>query len=1041
MLFIHFRNSLLFCIFFLPYCIFSNPIYVDIESTGNATGESWADAFPDLQEALEIAQAGDTIWIAEGIYTPTIDGDRMASFSIPDGVTIYGGFNGTESALQERDWALYPVILSGDIGTPGDSLDNSYRIIRLIDVNNVSLDGINIQFANNNLVSPILENRTGGGIYAKNANFSLHNVNLADNTARYGGAIGLFSGAHCTALNSIFENNVSNGANDKSGGAIFAIGDDEGGYFMNCRFINNKALYFGGSGGACTGGQNTYINCIFSSNESALGFALSFMEADIYQCSFWRHQGSAGVLSNGNYEVYNSIFWLSEGDASLFEGTATFNDCMISDDDCPEGAICNGNMLYDQRPFFVHPVGGDFRLVLCSPAVNAGNNTHLLPEITVDAAGISRVIEGTVDMGAHEMLDLDPNYRSTDVINLRGDFYNRSWAGAIACAELQPGPDTIRFLLGDATPIIIEPLYNLPSLSDGLTLIDATLDYEPGEIIIDGHQALFSSTFFTPVNGGTGISISGDGIEVYGLGIKNFSTTSISLEFFSTHAQIGMPGKENYFWTDNAQVASFAHIIARGKRHNIQSNYFGRSPSGTIQNASTSGIFLSISSSSISLIEDILIGGKKSLGEGNFFFNCASAVTMSSTNPIGLVLKDIDIKGNHFGIDPLTGMIYPNGYALRMYSFNNTNYMEGFRFGGTLDEGNIVGYSYGPGIALESTVPRVAINRNTFICNKWGIYPFQDGANLGIAPPNINEADIFHISGVGPPGDTIEIYISDNMDCPDVDDCQGTIYFAERIVDDNGDWEVLAQDFPFPLFGEELVTATRTNQYPVTSEFAPCKSVVCPASYSLLEKAICPSDSLVVNGNVYDESHPSGVETFIDASYLGCDSIVTVALSFYEEPMGAFDTILCQSESIQVGNNTFDFEHPSGIATFSGVATNGCDSLVTVNLSFNLNVETFQPVAICEGESFIFQGDTLANEGTYSYFYPAVNGCDSIHYIALSTIAPVTSNVQSNICPGDSLLFNNQYVYTPGNYLDTLIAMNGCDSIYQSFTRFFTPRC
>jgi gliding motility-associated-like protein len=1030
MSFLNFRKVVFIGILFIPSYIWGTPIYVDIESTGNANGESWADAFPDLQQALALAEAGDTIWIAEGVYLPATNDDRTASFIIPGGVAIYGGFNGTETTLEERDWASYPVMLSGDIGVPGDSLDNTYRIIRLIDVNNVSLDGLSIQFANNNLVNPILENRTGGGVYAKNASFALYNVELANNTARYGGAIGLFSGSNCTALNSVFDNNVSNGANNKSGGAIFANSDEEEGYFMNCRFIGNKALYFGGSGGACTGGKNTYLNCIFSSNEAPLGLALSYMEADIYQCSFWRHRGSIGTLSNGNYEVYNSIFWLSEGDASLFEGTATFNDCMISDDECPEGAICNGNMLYGQRPFFVHPSAGDFRLVVCSPAVNAGNNAHLLPEITTDAAGLSRILEGTVDMGAHEMLDLDPDYSSTDVINLRGDFYSRSWAGAIACAELQPGPDTVRFLLGDATPVVIAPLYLLPTLTDGQTIIDATIGYEPGEIIIDGQQALFSSTFFAQVTGGTGLLINGDSIEVYGLGIKNYRTCGIDLSFFSTDARIGLPGKENYFWTDNMQAAPFGHINIGGKRHKIQSNYFGISPSGTIQNAFTDGINLSATSSVLALVEQILVGGKKSLGEGNHFYGCGNAINSASTaNIVGLVLKDIDIKGNHFGIDPTTGAIYPNGSVLRMYSFDNTNYMEGLRFGGTLDEGNVVGYSSNAGVWLSGTAHRVAINRNTFICNNWGILPFQNGANMGITPPIINEADIFHLSGVGPPGDTIEVYISENIDCPNVEHCQGTIYFAERVVDDNGEWEVLAQDFPFPLLGEELVTATRTNQYPVTSEFAPCKSVLCPASYSMLEKAICPSDSLVVNGNVYDVDNPSGVETFIDASYLGCDSIVTVALSFYDTPTGTFDTTLCQSQSIQIGDNTFDVDQPSGVATFSGVAANGCDSLVTVNLSFNLNEETFQPVEICAGESFLFQGDTLSSSGTYPYAYPAADGCDSIHYVVLSTIAPVSSNLQSSICPGDSLLFNNQYISSPGTYSDTLAAVNGCDSI------------
>lgn len=44
--------------------------YVDADATGAKNGTSWPDAFNYLQDALAIAQSGDEIRVAQGIYRP-----------------------------------------------------------------------------------------------------------------------------------------------------------------------------------------------------------------------------------------------------------------------------------------------------------------------------------------------------------------------------------------------------------------------------------------------------------------------------------------------------------------------------------------------------------------------------------------------------------------------------------------------------------------------------------------------------------------------------------------------------------------------------------------------------------------------------------------------------------------------------------------------------------------------------------------------------------------------------------------------------------
>ena len=57
----------------------SNHYFVLPEGSGEGT--SWKDAFSDLQAALAVAQDGDIIWVAEGVYFPTTDDDRTASLN------------------------------------------------------------------------------------------------------------------------------------------------------------------------------------------------------------------------------------------------------------------------------------------------------------------------------------------------------------------------------------------------------------------------------------------------------------------------------------------------------------------------------------------------------------------------------------------------------------------------------------------------------------------------------------------------------------------------------------------------------------------------------------------------------------------------------------------------------------------------------------------------------------------------------------------------------------------------------------------------
>jgi hypothetical protein len=93
-------------------------IYVDQDSPGAThDGLTWTTAFTSLQGALSVApvNAGVEIWVASGIYTPSMALTRTDTFQLKSGVAIYGGFAATETLLLQRDWTTNIVTLSGDL--------------------------------------------------------------------------------------------------------------------------------------------------------------------------------------------------------------------------------------------------------------------------------------------------------------------------------------------------------------------------------------------------------------------------------------------------------------------------------------------------------------------------------------------------------------------------------------------------------------------------------------------------------------------------------------------------------------------------------------------------------------------------------------------------------------------------------------------------------------------------------------------------------------------------------------------------------------
>ncbi len=296
--------------------VYGNVIYVDINAGPTNNGQSWIDAYTDLQFALNSASSGDQIWVAKGMYLPATNGDRSASFNIPDVVEVYGGFAGTESNIGDRTDYGYgqtnETILSGDIVTNGDQTDNSYHVVSFSSSVNSStiLDGFTITNGNSintdgnsdfdvdgagilNMGSPNITNCTiqqnnswsdGGAIYnysnSESINPSFNNCRIIENSSQVGAGAGICNYAEGGIINSSFNDCIinENNAFQSSGGGIANYSDISGSStatLNNCKIMGNYALYTGGgidnensNDGVSTA---TLVNCLITGNKVGNG--------------------------------------------------------------------------------------------------------------------------------------------------------------------------------------------------------------------------------------------------------------------------------------------------------------------------------------------------------------------------------------------------------------------------------------------------------------------------------------------------------------------------------------------------------------------------------------------------------------------------------------------------------------------------------------------------------------------------------------------------------------------------------------------------
>lgn len=369
-------------------------------------GTSWETAFSSFNAALHLAKTcgfATEIWLAEGTYYPTTDTTRDISFQINHDLKIYGGFAGTERALTERDFTNRTV-LSGNIGDPADSTDNTNVVLKI--AADVLLDNVTIRDgyarANGGGVwidgtdtaavrishCQIINNTTlenGGGIALENnAQLIIEDSRITENTAaNFGGALYRTLGTNAVVRNCFFLRNRAT-----TGGAIYQTGNfltSAEMTLVNSILAQNTAIMDGGAiyNAAAT---STLVNCTVADNQATNGAAIYTVSANDIT------QSSINTIFANNVAANEFVFGL--------QARGRFDYCLLSGyEDCPEGASCEESIM-NAAPLFDSRFANEYRILYCSPA-NGTANIEIAPEI--DIYGAPRAVDNTfTDMGAVE---------------------------------------------------------------------------------------------------------------------------------------------------------------------------------------------------------------------------------------------------------------------------------------------------------------------------------------------------------------------------------------------------------------------------------------------------------------------------------------------------------------------------------------------------------------------------------------------------------------------------------------------------------------
>jgi len=266
---------------------------------------NWLTAATNIQDAVAVAQAGEVVVVADGIYKnggAVVYGAESNRVALTNAITLLSLY-GPQSA----------VIV-------GNTLGSTTRCVYV--GTNAVLYGFTMVDGTTATSGDTIKEQSGGGAWCETSGVI---SNCVFGSSGFPYADGANPGDGCTAQ---FE-----------GGAVY------GGNIYNCLMGNNTTVAEGGAAAAAN-----LINCLLTNNTCSVGYAAGIFQGFASNCTFYGNVNNAVSLprAGGAYQstLYNCTFASNRG----YTGAAydcTNYGCVMTNNTGSQGGGVNGCVLYN----------------------------------------------------------------------------------------------------------------------------------------------------------------------------------------------------------------------------------------------------------------------------------------------------------------------------------------------------------------------------------------------------------------------------------------------------------------------------------------------------------------------------------------------------------------------------------------------------------------------------------------------------------------------------------------------------------------------
>lgn len=451
--------------------------YVNGDVGSSGVGTSWGTAFKTIQEGINAASSslGDPssetaqVWVKQDtyyVYVSSVDN----TIDMLEGVEIYGGFIGSETILDQRDYENNITIIDGHQSSGSanqvehvvTAFGNELAADTYESWTNGLLDGFTITGGNLEMSGPpkngskvtdpasILSSgnaMSGAGVLIFKSAPAVQNCIISDNSAGKGGGMYIMSATEFPSMNidkASVKNCtfINNTAMMRGGGLAIDLGSEP--VFESCKFINNTCDAKGGGvyiDWVCP--NPVFVNCLFAENYASRAGAIGVDGSSspyLINCTITNNSTSdiGAGLYTGSYNpdgtssnepvLINSIV---SGNSADWGGPI---DLRIWHDDyfyashsiLGSGFTSFGDAISYETPVFNNIGADDYSLSVGSPGIDAGTTSDALDIWgyipTTDIDGNLR--DANPDMGCYEYV----------VTSIQGNMINKN------SFEIYPNP-------------------------------------------------------------------------------------------------------------------------------------------------------------------------------------------------------------------------------------------------------------------------------------------------------------------------------------------------------------------------------------------------------------------------------------------------------------------------------------------------------------------------------------------------------------------------------------------------------------------------